>query len=201
MLYDYANMLRYDLGTGTGEKDGKAAKVGPGGSKMQRWRANPHDEEAERIYQTLLEIEPAHASALGELAQLAVDLRQDNDHAKLLFEQATGSAPSPSSKKAGGRGNAKRDTSDPSLPTPRTLTMHAKFLVSIRQMSAADRKFKQVSRCIAVVQTTMHLSVPTMPSCMCVVRQAMASDGTHLGTLIEYANFLIMTRANYKQVG
>ncbi len=74
--------------------------------------------------------------------------------------QATASAPSPVSGKrsnkaradGGGKGGtAGGAAGDPSLPTPRTLTMHAKFLLEVREVAAAERKFNQVgsARCPA----------------------------------------------------
>ena len=111
VLYDVANLLRYDLGTGAGGNKGAAggpnklqrrsSGAGPSSSAAPAAAAggaanarsgnndnnNAFDMEAEEMYKMLVKLEPGHSSALGELAQLAFDLRQDVGNARVLFDQ------------------------------------------------------------------------------------------------------------------
>lgn len=101
VLYDFANLLRYDLGTGAKGKGSAglpkqrrgsdsapaAGGTAAAGTATTAIAGNAFDVEAEQVYKKLLQLEPGHASALGELAQLAFHLRHDVGNARVLFDQ------------------------------------------------------------------------------------------------------------------
>lgn len=78
-MYDCANLLRYTLGSA--QKRDYSPSCEPSNATITT-QERKHDQEAETLYQQIISLQPEHSSALGELAQLSLDMRQDEVAAK-----------------------------------------------------------------------------------------------------------------------
>ena len=153
VLFDLANLLRYNLGTGQMSRTVRLA------SRTQSNNSNNNnhdesdsedarektacDEEAQQLYRGVVALEPHHASAWAELAQLQFDLTDDVVRSRQLFDKAI-SGSLASKRQQQQQPQQAQPQSTIAIASARVWTMYGKFLADMGDVVEAEKKFKAV---------------------------------------------------------